>query len=294
MRTSESYSKHLDKVAACGHSAIMLRKIGEFDSSYIVVAQSCHSNYCRRCRATNLHSLRKVLARSLTHDRWRMITLTYEQSHSSRDELIHSCNLTFDRFMKRLRRACPKLKFAKALEIHKTGFPHFHLVVNYYLPEKFVADSWRALGGGFVTIREGIHCRLHNVKGCKQCFPNYAALVRVKLAEYLTDELEKTVQDPHLLGFDFWKHGRRSFSTSRNMKLKSGPGEFTFEKSYRNWGEARADLSHIFGDMAICETGTSFIIGEGFKNNFRHFEDVPYNTPPGKTQALLEPPVGAD
>ena len=53
-----------------------------------------------------------------------------------------------------LRRYEQPIKYITVLEFHKNGMPHLHVLVDRFIPQAWISDSWSALGGGnIVDIR---------------------------------------------------------------------------------------------------------------------------------------------
>lgn len=217
-RTAETFQQHLDKrVAACSRSWIILRATDLFGTQYRIVPKACSSAYCPRCRINQLLRIRRALVRQMAHRRWRLVTLTFAQREVTRTQLLRSLARTFDRFIKRIKRRYPDLTYVRTVEIHESGYPHLHLVIDRFVPVALLQIAWKEVGGGCVDIRA-----TRKVAGkSKPLLPNEAA-------RYLTEEIEKAVQDPHQLGLEFWLARIRSIATSRNISLKNDDSPWTF------------------------------------------------------------------
>jgi hypothetical protein len=96
------------------------------------------------------------------------------------------------------------------------------MIVDTYIPVGFLKEAWQACGGGHVSIHEA-KCSV-----CGRSLPcvehHQRKLISSKnAARYLTEELEKKRQDPHGLGFDYFRAGVKTLMTSRNLKLAPAP-----------------------------------------------------------------------
>jgi hypothetical protein len=154
------------------------------------------------------------------HRRWRLITLTFPD-HSA-DVLTTLKNLyrNFKRFIQRVRRKYPNIAFIRTIEVHQSGFPHIHMVIDNYIPISFLQKHWHDLGGGWVDITSGNkESKVKRPANAKQA------------ARYLTEELEKRVQDPHKLGHVFWQANLKSVTTSRNLDITQSSGEWQFKRN---------------------------------------------------------------
>jgi hypothetical protein len=269
LRTPESYQKHLEKVARCSSSFSLYESITEMFDLVAVFPDTCGSNYCACCRKANLIKLRKTLYRSLGADKWRLCTLTFEQSHTDKLFLIRNLNKIFDRFMKRIRRTYPLIKFARSVEIHQSGYPHIHLIFNQYIPYANLQFHWKEVGGGYSDIHSHPRCKLHNQRRCEICFPNQRDMNYKDAARYLTEEFEKTVQDPHSLGLTWWLSGRRSFATSRNLSLRNPVTNFVYIKPLGSEEEVLNYLSTIYEDVPATKEGNSYFVGDGVRETIK-------------------------
>src|SRR4030042_128148 len=133
-RTLASYQHHIDTtVAHCHTSWIVLRRNTLLGDEYILSPHLCKSNYCEVCRPRNLIALRKCLYDSLKHHRWRLITLTFPDHSADVLEQLVKLYRTFKRFVQRIRRVYPNIAFVRAIEIHQSGYPHIHVIVDSYI-----------------------------------------------------------------------------------------------------------------------------------------------------------------
>lgn len=262
-RTPEGFARHLKKIESCGKSWLHLVKHDLLGPYHCFILNSCKSNFCRSCRKMNLYNLRKILFHTLRKDKWRLLTLTYGQKEKSPSELIKESSRTFDRFMKRVKRVYPKIKYARALEIHQSGFPHLHVIVNSYIPVAFLQISWKEVGGGMIDIELNPKCKIHSQRQCKLCHPSKRRLNYKDAARYLTEEFEKAYQDPHTLGLQFWLSGKRSISVSRSLSLSKIPSGYEFVGNLDKLDDVINYCSTFLPDLPIFDGRSSIIAGVG-------------------------------
>src|SRR6266404_4998604 len=43
------------------------------------------------------------------------------------------------------------IKYISVLEFHKSGLPHLHILLDRYIPQAWISESWSALGGGSIV-----------------------------------------------------------------------------------------------------------------------------------------------
>lgn len=238
-RSRYGYDRHLEKVVGrCGERWIILSQTDLLGKQYMMSPSTCKSNYCPDCRQKNLRALRRRLYDGIKAHRWRLVTLTFPQDESNRTEILRTLRRTFQRFLKRIKRQYSKFSFVRTLEIHQSGYPHIHMIVNRYIPIAFLQVHWKEVGGGFVDIRARKQCRI-----CKRPYPcehgnKPKYLGYREAAHYLTEEMEKVRQDPHQLGFELWETGIRTFASSRDLKINESKSPWKFERIVRSAEEA--------------------------------------------------------
>ena len=148
-RSLGSFQSHLDKtVANCSTSFLVLRRSTIFGDEFMVTHHMCKSNYCKLCRPKNLIALRKVLYESLNYHRWRMIDLTFPDHSVDPLTALQSIYKTFKQFIQKVRYKYPDIAFVRTIEIHQSGFPHLHMIVDKYIPVAFIQKCWHDQGGG--------------------------------------------------------------------------------------------------------------------------------------------------
>lgn len=219
---------------------------------YMISPHMCKSNYCKICRPKNLLRRRKQLFNTFVGDRWRMLDLTFKDHKKDKTEQFIEAHKMLKKTIQRLRRKYGNFKYARVFEVHKSGFPHVHMVLNSFIPKDFVENAWKDCGGGHISIHE------QKCKICGSSLPcvkhGQKKMISSKnAARYLTDELEKKVQDPHRLGLEYWLANVKSIQTSRNLKLaKSPPTDWMFIRTATDLQDAmyeyeRMMYDHLYG-----------------------------------------------
>jgi len=246
MRTIESYKKHITgTVTKCGSSWIICQKESLLGTEYLITPHQCKSNYCPQCRPRNLIQTRKMLYNTLATERWRLVTLTLPDHSANVLETLCKLKKQFNLFTKRLRRAYPEIKFVRAIEVHQSGFPHIHLIINRYVPKGFLSKAWHDIGGGYTDIRVNRKCSICGGKlPCAEHPGNHKFNFK-QAARYLTEEFEKKFQDPHRLGEVFWQAGTKSITCSRNISFKPVQSEWEF----KGIAKSPADAMYYFDYM---------------------------------------------
>lgn len=178
----------------------------------------CGSYRCNGCRPGKLQRVRARLAELAEQHRLRRFaTLTLDPSRipvSQRsDRYIRECWRKMRVVL--ARKFGATLPFIAVLEFQKSGIAHLHVLFGVYIPQEWLSEAWRSIGGGrIVDIR---YVDVHRVAGY--------------LAAYLSGEkVEHTL-------FLLPRRGR-IFTTSRSIILWGKKQETT-------WKLCRKSLWHL-------------------------------------------------
>jgi len=245
-RDEESFNKHItDVVGNCCKSWIILKTITLLGPQFLLLPKKCKSNYCITCRRDNLLRLRRSMFASMKTDKWRLCTLTWPDHSGSVEVALKDSYSMFKRLTRQLRKIRNDLKYIRSIEVHKSGFIHIHCVFNKYIPISFISEKWKDVGGGIVDIRATKKCRYcHKPTPCAHT-PERRKLGYRDAGRYLTEEMEKGIQDPHTLGYTLWKNRVRTIATSRNVQLKAQTNVYEFIGNYSSLTQAY----HLFEDL---------------------------------------------
>ena len=239
LRDEESFRYHMENtVARCAKCWVLISKQTVLGEQFVISPRLCKSNYCKICRAKNLRKIRRILIATMAHDKWRLVTLTYPQQSQHIETILQNSYQTFRKFLNRIRRRKKNIKYIRTLEIHKNQFPHFHMVVNKYIPFELLRQAWQDLGGGIVDIRASTHAKPPENNKALRNSQTKTHLSYKTAARYLTEEIEKQQQDPHNLGSLLWRHRVRTITTSRNIKLNLKQETYKYHGTYNNLTDA--------------------------------------------------------
>jgi len=232
-RTAETFRQHLEKVVAtCGTTWLLLTRPSILGQEYLAIPNTCKSAYCPRCRPAQLRKLRKALFTAMARKTWRLCTLTFPWTPENPLEAFRQASRAWRRFQRKFEHAYPGTLWVRTLEVHQSGRPHFHMVVDRYIPQAHLERLWHEAGGGIVDIRMA-HDKTGRRKACgyKQA------------ARYLTEEIEKTVQDPHRMGSELWQSGMRTITYCRAIKLRPQESDWTFYAARQTLDDLRLLLA---------------------------------------------------
>lgn len=114
----------------------------------VVVPTLCHRWDCPACSRARLAKARAQAAAGKPE---RIITLTTRPREGlSTEAAVKWIRERWQRLLRRLRRNYPRLEYMAFLELHKSGWPHLHVLTRgCYIPQRVLSAWWRDLTGSF-------------------------------------------------------------------------------------------------------------------------------------------------
>jgi hypothetical protein len=138
-----------EKLSWCPRVSSLHARDHETDDS-IIMPVRCKRWSCPYCRDINEILLKeRVIDGSPT----KLLTLTARPIPNVTPlEAYRKLKPSVSRLYQRCRRRTKKFEAATFVEIHKSGWPHFHaLVRSNYLEQAWISDQWRLLTDSFVV-----------------------------------------------------------------------------------------------------------------------------------------------
>lgn len=126
----------------------------EGDRRFIRV--DCHCWDCAYCgprKATRYrYAIRDAAERYKLN---RFLTLTLDPTELGEESPVPYINNTFAKWRTLVKRKFGvSITYIRILEFQKNGNPHFHILVDRFMPQAWIKSTWQAVGGGrFVDIR---------------------------------------------------------------------------------------------------------------------------------------------
>ncbi len=150
----DSYKHNRNKF--CGSWSV-IGEIKEKGNTYRHFARlGCKAWTCPSCGPKKAKRLRKAIVvvaneRKLT----RFLTLTLDPKACSADQSIDHIRECWRKLRIYFnRRYKVSITFIAVLELQKSGYAHLHVLVDRYIPQRWLQQSWQSLGGGkFVNIK---------------------------------------------------------------------------------------------------------------------------------------------
>lgn len=188
---------HYHRVNTCGTFAVVIRHPTPLGPVHVQYKARCGSRFCSVCSDIKSTEWQHKIIGSFAHKKCVMITLTF--ADSSPDPFLEPAyySRAWDNFLKRLRRRYPSLCFARMVEITKAGMPHFHILVDRYIPQKYISWAFEKCGGG-------------KVAWCSFVDPGRSAKY---ITKYVTKSLDPDSRGPYF----FFLSRMRSVSTSNGL-----------------------------------------------------------------------------
>lgn len=199
----------------CGRFTIRGSPDGGKTQRYIRVDCKCWDcPYCGPKKARRYRNAIRELAHA--HNLRRFLTLTLDPQYMDRDDPVGYINKAFAKWRIYLKRKLGVLVvYIRILEFQRNGNPHFHILVDRFIPQALIQSTWEAAGGG------------------RMVFIKYVDIRRIAryLSKYLTKELLLSAP----------KRSRR-VTVSRGISL--------FEKKVSSgWQFIRMSIGRLFGEL---------------------------------------------
>lgn len=132
--------------------------IGQFeDGSTKAIRHRCKTWGCGECGPRKLKQVKLGIYKQA--DRFklnRLLTLTLPGNYEGTlEESIKAINRVWSKFRVYLKRKFQdKIHFIKIIEIQKRGVAHLHILIDRFIPQRWISKAWSDLGGGkIVDIR---------------------------------------------------------------------------------------------------------------------------------------------
>jgi hypothetical protein len=187
----------------------------------------CKRWSCKYCGPIRAAELCKSIARAAKEkDLSRFLTLTLDKKimREGVDEYKYIRNV-WTKFRVYLgRKYGESISFISVMELHKSGVPHLHVLVDRYIKQQWISAAWSRLGGGKIVHIE----KLKNLEK-----------IGWYLGKYLTKDAILRIPE-----------GVRRFSSSRDIKIRE-------EKKETEWrfGKYSMEVFYECSDgKAINET----------------------------------------
>ena len=200
MRTEQDLQNHLESVRNCGVKWHAIRQhVGATD--YVIpVSRKCHSRFCQDCSWKR----RKQLIEKMKYFQDRRgaikMELTFDNSAPDPYDDPRYYSETWDRFLKRLKRKYPGVKYFRVVELTKSGRPHFHILLDRFISHEWVTENFPPVGGAKVNWEKWID--------------------QQNVFSYITKYVSKATGADESSNKFFYITGMRQFSASRGLYFR--------------------------------------------------------------------------
>lgn len=210
-------------VTHCGSGAVL--GIDPKTKTGILIPLTCKSWLCDSCRKVKIRNWIKVAQAGRPE---RMITLTCDPKlHVNPYTALRTMAKAFTKLAERIRKKFGEFEYIKVWELHKTGWPHLHLMQRgSFIPQRWLSSQWSRLKiGKIVDIR-----KVTNQK---------------TTATYMTKYMGKSVADLASL----WS-GVRVISKSNGWVIPEVQAKIQEQREEYVWRMIKADYWQIASDLA--------------------------------------------
>ena len=181
---------------------------------------NCNTYYCDYCGPRKVARLKKAIYEAVRPNEYvRMFTFTFRSTHFvNQEHCIIRAREIWRRFINNIRRdkslskKARNFQYIKLVEFHLSGYPHFHVLGDQYMPQKVLYYHWR---NAINTVMgwDGNHGTV-NAKGHRS-----ARGAAYYVAKYVT-KTSKSYEKYNLAPVFNWERRRfRLYSKSSMFKL---------------------------------------------------------------------------
>jgi hypothetical protein len=240
-RRKYNFEQHLSKtVHLCRKGTIELHKTEDDSTIVRLIPSTCKSIHCPHCSSLKA---RKYFNRSkaiLSSGNFRFLTLTSSsQTYSIHWHLQHMLD-SWEFFIKELKKYYPKLQYIRVIERHKSGYVHFHVCINTFIPQAQILKIWRK----------------YETKG-------FAYIISVPIerqAKYICKYIVKQQWEHDETSKSIYEIGARIFQSSNVKVTNNYKAEYYFANRYETSIEQVLSLLHqsaVDNAIRIIEISTS-------------------------------------
>jgi hypothetical protein len=156
---------------SCGRFTI----VGIVDGVQRFIRLDCKCWDCKYCGPKKARRYKNAIRDTAeAHKLCRFLTLTLDPCFMDRENPVAYINKAYAKWRIYLKRKLgARVVYIRILEFQKNGNPHFHILVDRFIPHSLIQSTWQAAGGG------------------RMVFIKYVDIHRISryLSKYLTKEL---------------------------------------------------------------------------------------------------------
>ena len=234
-----TFEKHLQSINNyCKSQAVIYDNTNQTGGTLHHKPNNCNSWDCEECRKKKAYNLKSRIKAGIQKQSWRLLTLTVDPNQVSLQDSLNQVSRLWDIFSKSLKRRFPNFAYIKVLEFHASGYPHLHIILNEYIPQRLASALWSSRGGGkIVDIR---------------------AIKTTQIANYVSSYLSHKDKKHHARDYQFYDNSLRRFSFSRNFPIKPWQKTTVIHSSGIDWDCSRARFDDVV--RIFYKSGTFFAV----------------------------------
>lgn len=242
---------HLNRVQKCNHKYILTTKeiptdlfATKFQNKFFIFPLRCKSFFCEKCGKIKVKQYRKKILDNLGEETWRHLILTTINVPEKKEQTLAQLEHDWNKLRTLLTKKFGKFRYVKTIESGKFGMLHFHVMINKFIPQRFIMLSWkRYCGATNVSISRP---RKHS-----------------DVAFYLSNYVSKS-----LLDFDF-----NSMMFENKKRRISFSNDFVFTKKEKD--HYKLFLTYFFSDVKLISTLREMFCKFNFTFTDFDFENLP-------------------
>jgi len=155
----DARTKSVQLGAVCGSRSLILKSEGDGGTSAAFLRLRCHSWLCPHCRPRKARRFSRAVESFFSGRRVRLLTITVDRS-ASLWESWKSISGRWNHLRTIMTREFGKFSFVRVVEPQpKSGYPHFHILVDCFVPAVSFSALLRQSGFGKIWDVRLIHSR---------------------------------------------------------------------------------------------------------------------------------------
>jgi hypothetical protein len=201
-KSERDLENHLRKVEKCGTNFSAIGHNFPDGPIFSAAVWRCGSRFCPHCAKQRRSEILQKLQYFSKLKHTVKLELTFPDTSPDPNRNPDFYSKAWDIFLKRIRRRFPKFKYFRIVELTKRGIPHFHIIINQYISQKWISKTFPECGGGKITWIRKVDAGRAFV--------------------YVTKYISKVAADAddNVARF-FFLSGMRQYSSSRNIYIRA-------------------------------------------------------------------------
>lgn len=251
MKSQAQLSRHQQSVERCGCRYLVAKKTyntdlfnNETTTKISPLPLYCKSYFCNSCANVKRQKYRARIKKNLSNKSWRFLTLTTVNANGNTVANMTKINQDWNKLNTLLKKKFGRFSYVKSLEVGKNGMVHLHILIDIFLPIRFIRVYWKKYCGAFMID-------ISKVKSHKQCL------------NYVTKYISKSSDDEAINSL-FYLLNRRRITFSRDIKY-----ERILDANYK------LITDHVFRNKELEQFLIDYVVTTSIHYNDFDFSNLP-------------------